>query len=129
VKESLLDLSDRKKTARLGVLTSLGGILLAALISIIGSALVNFDNDLGAFFMSLSGIGGLIFMVGAGLFIYSLFLPKARSGYQPRHQNWLPPEQQHVNLRPDFEQRPMGSVTENTTELFDKARNHPHQNH
>jgi len=127
-KESFFDLGDRKKTRRLGVLTSLGGILLAAMISIIGGALANLDNDLGAFFMSLSGIGGLIFMVGAGLIIYSFFLPKARAGYQPQQQNWLPNEQPHIDMRPDFERRPVGSVTENTTELFDKARNHSHHN-
>jgi hypothetical protein len=127
-KESFFDLGDRKKTRRVGVLTSLGGILLAALIGIIGGALANLDNDVGSFVASLAGIGGLFFMVGAGLIIYSFFLPKARAGHQAHQQNWLPPEQSHIDMRPDFERRPVGSVTENTTELFDKARNHSHHN-
>lgn len=116
---SLFNLSDRQKTARFGILTALGGILLASLISTFGVALHSLDRSAGEFFITLSGIGGLIFMVGLGLFIYSRFLPRHRPAPQPQQQNWLPPEQPSIDMRPGFERRPVRSVTENTTELLD----------
>ncbi|HSE98056.1 MAG TPA: hypothetical protein VLD57_07265 [Blastocatellia bacterium] len=125
-KGSLFDLNDRSKTTRLGFLTLWGGIVLAALIGIIGGALSNIAGDVGGFVASLAGIGGLVFMIGIGLLIYSRFLPKPEKTIQPQ-QNWLPPQQPYIDMQQDFEQRPAGSVTENTTELFDKSRNSSRQ--
>lgn len=121
-KGSLFDLNDRSKTTRLGFLSLWGGIMLAALIGIIGGALSNLDNEVGGFVASLAGIGGLIFMIGMGLLIYSRFLPKPEKTFQPQ-QNWLPPQQQYIDMQQDYERRSARSVTENTTELFDKSRN------
>jgi hypothetical protein len=120
-KESLLDLSDRKKTTRLGFLTFWGGIVVAAAIGILGGALSNLDGDLGGFVASLAGFGGLICVIGIGLLIYSRFLPKDQPVILPQQQSWLPPAQPYVNMQPGFERRPASSVTENTTELFDAS--------
>jgi hypothetical protein len=126
-KGRLFDLSDRSKTTRLGFLSLWGGIVLAAFIGILGGALSNLDGDLGGFVASLAGIGGLVFMIGLGLLIYSRFLPKAEKTFQPQ-QNWLPPQQQYIDMQQDFERRPARSVTENTTELFDRPGNTSPQN-
>ena len=117
-------LSDRQKVKRWGIITALGGFLLAAILGILGGAFSNLDSELGSFVASLAGIGGVVLVTGIGIIIYSLFLPKPSTLLQPHQQTALPSAQQPVNLQPDYQKVPVSSVTENTTELLDQpARN------
>ena len=110
---------DRQKAFRLGLITSFGGILLAALLGVTGGALENLDSNLGAFVATLAGLGGLVLLAGIFIMIYSRFLPKPSPRFQPYQQQVLPPPQHNVEMQSDFDRRPASSVTENTTELLD----------
>ncbi|HXG63754.1 MAG TPA: hypothetical protein VNO70_01530, partial [Blastocatellia bacterium] len=96
--------SPRRRMARYGFLTSISGILLAALFGVLGGAFSNLDGDLGAFVASLAGIGGLAFMAGLFMMLYSLFLPKAATSYQPPQQ--LPQAQPFMQMPPRTVPRP-----------------------
>jgi predicted lipid-binding transport protein (Tim44 family) len=115
--------SPRRRMARYGFLTSISGILLAALLGVLGGAFSNLDGDLGAFVASLAGIGGLVFMAGLFMMLYSLFLPKAATPYQPPQQ--LPQAQPFMQMPPERFRAPASSVTENTTELLDTPEAEP----
>lgn len=115
--------SPRKKTRRIGFITMLGGLVLAMLLSILGGAFSNLDDSLGSFFASLSGLGGLVFTIGIGIMIYSLFLSKTPAISHTSQYDAIPPTQPHMQMPPaEFGQRV--SVTENTTELLDQEDNH-----
>jgi hypothetical protein len=113
--------SQRRGMAKFGFATFWGGILLASLFGIVGSALENVDHDLGIFLQNLSGLGGLVVLVGIGLMIYSLFLSKAPAYSQPPRQVPLPRSQPQVSLPPESYRHPVSSVTESTTKLFDES--------
>lgn len=120
--------SDRQKVKRIGFITLLCGFFLAATLAILGGAFGNLDSQLGNFIGSLAGMGGVVLMTGIGIIIYSLFLPKLSALPKTHQQTSLPPAQQPVNLRPDYNRVPVSSVTENTTELLEEtAYNTPSQ--
>ena len=116
---------DRQKMKRWGFIIMMGGLLLAALLGILGGAFSNLDSDLGGFIASLAGLGGVVFLAGIGTMIYSLLLPKTAFRFQPRNQTALPPVQQPLNIQSDYGRMPASSVTENTTELLDTPHTAP----
>lgn len=111
--------SPSKKVRRLGILAMIGGVLLAMVLSILGGALTNLDDGVGSFVASLSGLGGMVFTIGIGVFIYSRFLSKTPVASNPTPTEAIPPAQPNLQMPPaQFGQR-VSSVTENTTELLD----------
>src|SRR5262245_50346730 len=62
---------ERQKYKRLGFILFWSGILLAALISIVGDAMGTLSWRLGHFIQHLSGLGGLVLVAGLGFMIYS----------------------------------------------------------
>lgn len=115
----------RGKAARYGFLTFLGGVLLAALLGTTGGAFMHLDPQLGLFISSLAGLGGLVVVVGLGLMVYSLFLPKAPAQTQPPQPQALPQAQPYAQLPPERFRQPVPSVIENTTELLDTPEEEP----
>ena len=113
--------SHRRGAAKAGFIAFWGGILLAAMFGIIGSALENIDQSVGSLVASLAGLGGLVVLFGIGLMIYSLFLSKAPAYPQSPLQTRLPNSQPQAQLPPESYRQPVSSVTESTTRLFDEA--------
>ncbi len=118
--------SERRKMMRWGFGVFWLGILLAALLGILGGAISTLASQAGEFIASLAGLGGLIVLVGIGMMIYSRFLPNAPGLKTPAplpqpRQTELPPAQRGVDMRPESLSPPVLSVTENTTELLDPS--------
>jgi zinc-ribbon domain len=126
--------SQRRGMAKFGFATFWGGILLAALFGIVGSAIEEVDHSAGLMIQNFAGLGGLVVLVGIGLMLYSLFLSKAPANFQPPRQMGLPKSQPQASLPPESYRQPISSVTESTTKLFDEsdqttpARNRARQN-
>ncbi|HEX8090335.1 MAG TPA: hypothetical protein VF762_15860, partial [Blastocatellia bacterium] len=91
----------------------------AALFGILGGAVENVDNSLGAFLASLAGLGGLVVLIGIGVMVYSLFLSKSPAYSRPPRQTRLPNPQPQIPQ--EGYRQPISSVTEPTTKLFDEA--------
>jgi len=114
--------SQRRQAMKLGFVTFWGGILLAALLAIMGDAFIPISQRLGVFIGNLAPLGGLVTTVGIGIMIYSLFLPKAPSTKSQKSQKANPKLQSQTpaQLPPEPYRQPVGSVTESTTRLFDQ---------
>lgn len=117
-REKALYFTERGRMQRWGFITFWGGIVLAALVAIIGEAIRNLNDPFGNFIQEIAGIGGLICVVGLGMMLYSLFLPKAPTPAQPPSVTVLP--QANSTMPVSLEQRPdaVSSITEYTTELL-----------
>jgi hypothetical protein len=113
--------SQRRGVVKAGFITFWGGIVLAALFGILGGAVENVNNSLGAFLGGLAGLGGLVVLVGIGMMIYSLFIAKAPAYAQPPGQMRLPNSQPQAQLPPESYRQPVSSVTDSTTKLFDET--------
>lgn len=111
--------SPRKKVRRIGFITMGGGLLLASMLAIIGGAFSTLGGNLGNFVASLSGLGGLVFMLGIGIMIYSCFLPKTSSISHTSPYDAIPPAEPNVQIPPAPFRQSVSSVTENTTDLLD----------
>jgi hypothetical protein len=112
--------SYRRGALKAGFMAFWGGILLAAFFGIVGTALQEVDRSVGALVQNLAGLGGLVVLLGIGLMIYSLFLPKA-SAYSKTLQTRLPNPEPPVQLPPERYRQPVSSVTDSTTRLFDET--------
>jgi zinc ribbon protein len=116
--------SQRRQAMKWGFVTFWGGILLAALLAIMGDAFIPISQRLGVFIGNLAPLGGLVTTVGIGIMLYSLFLPKAPSAKSPsaKSQKANPKLQSQTpaQLPPEPYRQPVGSVTESTTRLFDQ---------
>jgi len=120
---------ERQKYARLGFILFWGGILLAALLGILGDAVGTWSWRLGHFIERLWGLGGLVLLAGLGFMIYSRFFPSARQ-LEPVKPNAISPApgslyQSGQQSGPSFESReprPSHSVTEHTTYSLDQQR-------
>jgi hypothetical protein len=113
--------SQRRGMVKAGFITFWGGIVLAALFGIIGGAVENVNNSLGLFLGNLAGLGGLVVLIGIGMMVYSLFLPKAPAYAKPPRQTRLPDSQPQAQLPPESYRQPVSSVTDSTTKLFEDA--------
>lgn len=116
--EQAMYFTERGRMRRWGFITFWGGIVLAALVAIIGEAIRNVNYPLGNFIQDIAGIGGLICVVGLGMMIYSLLLPKAPTSTQPPSVTVLP--QANSTMPVSLDRRPdaVSSITEYTTELL-----------
>lgn len=113
--------NQRRGMAKAGFITFWGGIVLAALFGIVGDAVENVDNSLGALLANLAGLGALVVLIGIGMMFYSLFLSKAPAYSRPPQQPRLPNPRPQAQLPPEGYRQPISSVTEPTTKLFDEA--------
>jgi zinc-ribbon domain len=113
--------SQRRGMVKAGFIAFWGGIVLAALFAILGSAVENVDRSLGDLLASLAGLGGLVILVGIGMMVYSLFLSESPAYVKPPRQTRLPNSQPQAQLPPESYRQPVSSVTETTTKLFDEA--------
>ncbi|MCS6804974.1 MAG: zinc ribbon domain-containing protein [Acidobacteriota bacterium] len=120
-------LTERGRMRRWGFITFWGGIVLAALISIVGGAIENLNRPMGNFLQDVAPIGGLLCVVGLGMMIYSLFLPKEPQQCRPTLAVALPRSASTMPV--SLEQRPEAapSVTEHTTELLENGQSHAAQ--
>jgi hypothetical protein len=112
--------SQRRQAMKLGFVTFWGGILLAALLAIMGDVFIPISQRLGGFIGNLAPVGGLVTMVGIGIMIYSFFLPKAPSTKSPKAKA-KQQSQTPAQLPPEPYRQPVSSVTESTTRLFDQS--------
>lgn len=115
--------SQRRQTAKWGFITFWGGIMLAALLAIMGDALMPVSTRLGRFVENLTALGGLVVMFGIGMMLYSLFLPKAqgKKSEQPIANPQAQPPQPRAQISAEPYRQPVGSVTESTTRLFEQS--------
>jgi hypothetical protein len=65
---------ERHRYTRLGFILFWGGIMLAALLGIVGDAMTSLSWRLGHFIENLAGLGALVLLAGLGVMIYSRFL-------------------------------------------------------
>jgi hypothetical protein len=107
--------SRRDKMKRSGFIIMWVGMVVAALLGVVGGAMTNINWAIGNFIASLAGIGGIILLVGVGLMIYSRFLPKVSVQRPSPQPTALPPVEPPVNLPPERRPEQMPSVTEHTT--------------
>jgi len=120
---------ERQRYKRLGFIMFWGGILLSALIGIVGDAMGTLSWRLGHFIQHLSGLGGLVLLAGLGFMIYSRFFAPVK-GPRSSQQAAIPPApgslyQSSGQAAPSFESsqaRPSPSVTEHTTYTLDQQR-------
>jgi hypothetical protein len=112
--------SQRRGAAKAGFIAFWGGILLAAMFGIVGSAFEEVNRPFGLLVQNFVGLGGLVVLFGIGLMLYSLFLPKAKAQSQPPPQTRFPNSQPHAELPPESYRQPVSSVTESTTRLFNE---------
>jgi hypothetical protein len=113
--------SQRFKMRRWGFITLWGGMVVAAFLGIVGGAITGIAPMLGAVIASLAGLGGLILIIGVGIMIYSLFLPRALDDRQPSRSAALPQAAATVPLPPQRRPESAPSVTEHTTELLETS--------
>ncbi len=107
--------SRRRKMFRWGFITFWGGIIVAALLGVIGGALESINPPVGEAIAALSGLGGIILLIGIGMMIYSAFLPKVSgptsSAQSPALSSSASPTGTPMPPSPE----PVPSVTEHTT--------------
>jgi hypothetical protein len=113
--------SRRDGMAKAGFIALWGGILVAALFAIVGSALEDVDRSVATFVQNLAGLGGLVIVLGVGMLLYSLFISKAAAMPPPPLQTRFPNTQPQAELPPEPYRQPVSSVTESTTRLFDET--------
>lgn len=70
--------SDRRRIFRWGFIAFWGGIVLAALMGIVGDAVGEVVPRLGGMIENLAGLGGLVLLIGIGIMIYSRLVPKTQ---------------------------------------------------
>jgi hypothetical protein len=113
--------SQRFKMKRWGFITLWSGMVVAAFLGIVGGAITGVAPILGAVVASLAGLGGLILIVGVGIMLYSLFLPKTQVDRQSSRSAALPHAVATVPLPPQRRPESAPSVTEHTTELLETS--------
>lgn len=117
----------RHRYMRLGFILFWGGIMLAALLGILGDAMQSLSWRLGHFIGNLAGLGGLVLLTGLGVMIYSRFFPPAGAleSSLPRALPYSAGTINHPGQQTSYESReprPGGSVTEHTTYTLDQQR-------
>lgn len=119
---------ERSKYVRLGFILFWGGIMLAALMGILGDALTNLSWRLGKFIENLAALGAFVVLGGIGVMIYSRFfspvseaeLSNAAAIPRPIGPAGRPARQ--VSGYPTAASAAPGSVTEHTTYSLDQGR-------
>lgn len=113
--------SPRRKMVKMGFITFGGGILLAALLAIFSEVVSQMSQGFSHVLQNLSPIGGLVVLLGLGMMIYSLFLPKAPVVQPFLMPEALPQPPPRAQLPPESYRQPISSVTESTTRLFEET--------
>jgi len=113
--------SPRRKMVKMGFITFGGGILLAALLAIFSEVVSQMSHGFSNVLQNLTPIGGLVVLLGFGMMIYSLFLPKAQVARPFVMPEALPQPPPRVQLPQENYRQPISSVTESTTRLFDET--------
>jgi hypothetical protein len=116
--------SHRQKLLRWGFLVLWGGLLILAL----GKAGDWMDHPergtdpIWGILHSLGNFAPIVFVIGIGLMIYSLFLPKVTLPVEPRQPKTSSPKTEPTSEMPQNRlPEPLLSVTEQTTDLLERA--------
>jgi hypothetical protein len=119
----------RSKYVRLGFILFWGGIMLAAMLGILGDAAGTLSWRVGRFIQSLAWLGGLTLLGGIGVMIYSRLFAPVRRLESPRPRALPLPagtvDHPGQQAHPSFDNRgpgPAPSVTEHTTYALDNQR-------
>ena len=120
-------MDEAHKYRRFGFILFWSGIMLGALLGIVGDAMQSLSWRLGHFIENLAGIGGLVLLAGLGMMIFSRFFASVTRSEPGRPRAIQPPAGivGHPDQHPDisFENsRPVRapSVTEHTTYTLDQ---------
>jgi hypothetical protein len=112
--------SQRKKMMKFGFIALWAGLLFGVLLTILGDALIPLGPRLGIFLSNLAPLGGLVFVFGIGMMIYSRFLPKTPAIQQPAKTTPITASPVAQLPAEPFRQ-PIVSVTETTTRFLDET--------
>jgi hypothetical protein len=116
--------SQRQKLLRWGFLVLWCGLLVLA-IGQAGDWMDHPERDTALIWTLLHNFGNfapIVFVIGIGLMIYSLFLPKATAPLKPGKRKIMPESKQPLGLQPQPGPETILSVTENTTELLEASK-------
>jgi hypothetical protein len=119
----------RRRYMRIGFILFWSGIVLAALLGILGDATRSLSWRLGSFIENLAALGVPVILTGVGVMIYSRLFPTAGAS-QPALPRAFPysaaainaPRQQATPVVETREPHPAASVTEHTTYALDQQR-------
>jgi len=120
---------ERTRYTRLGFILFWSGIMLTALMAILGAATESISWRLGHFIQNLAGLGGLVVLAGLGAMIYSRFFDPVKDigasqslAIPPAPPSVYYAGQQAAPLFDSREPRDAPSVTEHTTYALDQQR-------
>lgn len=107
--------SRRRKIRRWGFIVFWGGTIVAAFFGVVGGAVESISPPVGDAIASLSGLGGIIVLIGIGMMIYSAFLPKAPDSLPLPHSSALSSSESPISISTPSSPESVPSVTEHTT--------------
>ena len=115
--------SQRQKLLRWGFLVLWGGLLVLAIGKV---ADWNDHPEFGtapiwSVLHSLGNFAPIVFVIGIGLMIYSLFLPKLTAPLKPNQPKMMTESKHPLSFEPQRQPESILSVTEHTTELFEAS--------
>ena len=115
--------SQRQKLLRWGFLVLWGGLLVLAIGKV---ADWNDHPEFGTapiwtVLHSLGDFAPIVFVIGIGLMIYSLFLPKVTAPLKSHQPKMMPEPKQTLSFEPQRQPESAVSVTEHTTELLEAS--------
>jgi hypothetical protein len=112
--------SQRRQMMKYGFIALWAGLLFGVLLTILSDALIPLGPGLSSFLSNLAPLGGLVFVFGIGMMIYSRFLPKTPAIQPPANTNPIT-SSPVAQLPAEPFRQPIGSVTETTTRFLDET--------